>query len=60
MRMREDVTAMMILLFFYTNRQVVKLFVVWEKEREGGEGGVYLHCKPVVTSKSFPGTCDRM
>ena len=33
MRMRENVTAVMILLFFYTNRQVVKLFVVWEKER---------------------------
>ena len=54
MRMRENVTAMMILLLFCTNRQVVKLFVVWEREgeerkRETERGRVYLHYKPVVS-----------
>ena len=70
MRMRENVIAMMILLLFCTNRQVVKLFAVWEKEGEGerereGEGerererergGSILTLQ--ASSKSFPGTCD--
>ena len=66
MRMRENVTAMMILLLlFCTNRQVVKLFAVREREREGErereeergrerEGILTLQ----ASSKSFPGTCD--
>ena len=64
MRMRENVTAMMILLLLCTNRQVVKLFVVWErerereKERERGETERESILTLQASSKSFPGTCD--
>ena len=52
---------MMILLLFCTNRQAVKLFAVWKKERKR-EREKERERESILTlqasSKSFPGTCD--
>ena len=59
----------MMILLFCTNRQAVKLFAAWERERgreerekreRGGEErerGEYILTLQ-ASSKSFPGTCD--
>ena len=58
----------MMILLFCTNRQAVKLFAAWERERgrgerergereRGGERGEYILTLQ-ASSKSFPGTCD--